>query len=45
LKKVLGMLGSDHDGEVLSAARQAEAIRRKLQLTWDELLTGKDLSK
>jgi hypothetical protein len=39
------MLGSDHDGEVLSAARQAEAIRRKLQLTWDELLTGKDLSK
>jgi hypothetical protein len=45
LKKVLGMLGSDHDGEVLTAARQAEAIRRKLKLTWDELLTGKDVSK
>jgi hypothetical protein len=39
LKKVLGMLGSDHDGEVLSAARQAEAIRRNLRLTWDQLLT------
>jgi hypothetical protein len=31
-------LGSDHDGEALAAARQAEKIRTKVGLTWDELL-------
>jgi uncharacterized membrane protein YqiK len=30
LVKVLGMLGSDQDGEVLNAARTAERLRRKL---------------
>src|SRR3954447_6483892 len=30
--------GSDHGGEVLAAARQAEKIRKKLGVTWDELL-------
>ena len=38
LAKLLGMLGSDHDGEVLSAARQVEAERRKLGKVWTEIL-------
>jgi hypothetical protein len=38
LVKALGMLGSDHDGEILAAARTAEQQRRKLNLTWDELI-------
>jgi hypothetical protein len=32
--------GSDHDGEVLAAARQAEKIRQKVGLTWKELLVS-----
>lgn len=38
LAAILGMLGSAHDGERLAAARQAEAMRRKLGLSWDEVL-------
>jgi hypothetical protein len=38
LVKTLGMLGSDHDGEIVNAARAAEKQRRKLGLTWDQLL-------
>jgi hypothetical protein len=38
LVKALGMLGSDHDDEILAAARTAEQQRRKLNLTWDELI-------
>jgi hypothetical protein len=38
LSKLLGMLGSDHDGEVLTAARKAEAERRRLGKTWGDLL-------
>jgi hypothetical protein len=38
LARTLGMLGSDHDGEVLNAARQAERIRRALGCGWDALL-------
>ena len=40
LARVCGLLGSEHDGEVLAAARQAEKIRKKLGLTWDELLVS-----
>lgn len=36
----LGMLGSDHDGEVLAAARAAERLRRALGVSWDGLLTN-----
>jgi len=35
---VLGMVGSDHDGEVLAAARRAEAARAQARMTWPELL-------
>ena len=38
LARVCGLLGSEHDGEVLAAARQAEKIRKKLGVTWEELL-------
>ena len=38
LAPVCGLLGSDHDGEVLAAARQAEKIRKKVGVTWEELL-------
>lgn len=40
LASILGMLGSEHDGERASAARKAEQLRRKADATWDELLTG-----
>jgi hypothetical protein len=39
LRRVLGMLGSEHDGEVLAAARAAEVLRRRMGAQWDELLT------
>ena len=35
---ILGMLGSAHAGERDAAARQAEALRRKLGLTWADVL-------
>lgn len=38
LARILGMLGSDHDGEVVTAARKAEAVRRAMGKTWTELL-------
>ena len=43
LVKVLGLFASAHDGEVLSAARQAEQIRRRLGRRWDELIVMHDL--
>lgn len=38
LAAILGMLGSEHQGERDNAARQAEAFRKKHGLTWEELL-------
>jgi DNA-binding transcriptional ArsR family regulator len=38
LIKLLNMLSSNHDGEVLAAARQVEAERRRLRKSWEELL-------
>ena len=38
LAKILGMLGSNQDGEVLSAARAAEEMRQRANLTWEDLL-------
>jgi hypothetical protein len=39
LVKLLGMLGSDHDGEVLNAARHIEAMVRASGSDWDRLLS------
>jgi hypothetical protein len=38
LAKVLGMLGSDHEGERAAAARRAEALRKKLGVAWDDIV-------
>ncbi len=38
LKKYLGMLGSDHDGEIINAARLAERERKKLGVSWDDII-------
>lgn len=38
LVAILGMLGSEHDGERASAALQAEIFRKKHGLTWPDLL-------
>jgi hypothetical protein len=38
LVRALGMLGSDQPGEVLNAARVVEKQRRKLNITWDDLI-------
>jgi hypothetical protein len=40
LAKILGMLGSDAEGEVLAAAARAEEMRRALSTTWHALLSG-----
>ena len=40
LVQLLGMLGSEHDGEVLYAARAAQRLLGALALTWEEALGG-----
>jgi len=39
LIKLLGMLGSSHDGEVLNAARHIDAMVRAGARDWDQLLS------
>ena len=38
LERLLGMLGSAHEGELLNAARLVERERRRLGKTWKEIL-------
>jgi hypothetical protein len=38
LARVLGMLGSEHDGEALAAARQAERLRATAGVTWHDIV-------
>ncbi len=40
LVKLVGMLGSEHDGEVLAAARKATALLKEAKLTWADVVTG-----
>ena len=40
LARVLGMLGSDHPGEVVAAARQAERLRADAGLTWQQIVAS-----
>jgi hypothetical protein len=40
LAKCLGLLGSAHEGEILNAARKAEALRLSLDVTWTQLLAN-----
>jgi hypothetical protein len=39
LVSCLGMLGSDHDGECLAAARAAHRLVSQLRLTWSDIVT------
>jgi hypothetical protein len=39
LVKVLGMLGSDHDGEVATAGRMAHSMLKAEGLTWGDVIT------
>jgi hypothetical protein len=38
LVKVLGMLGSDHDGEVAAAGRTAHSMLKAKGLTWSDVI-------
>lgn len=40
-KKIVGMLGSDHDGERANAARMASAILKQNGLDWSAVAVGK----
>ena len=40
LPKLLGMLGSDYDGERAVAGRMASDLLRKYRLTWTDVLGG-----
>jgi hypothetical protein len=42
LAKMLGMLGSRHDGEVASAGRSAHTLINDAGITWTEVLTAPD---
>jgi hypothetical protein len=44
ISKILGMLGSSQDGEVLAAARKAETKRVELGLSWDDIILGQSYS-
>jgi hypothetical protein len=45
LGKLLGMLGSDHDGEVAAAGRAADRLVREAGLTWREVLAAPQFPK
>jgi len=40
LAAVLGMMGSDHDGEALTAARTACRLLKAAGLTWPQVIDG-----
>jgi hypothetical protein len=42
LAKMLGMLGSRHDGEVAAAGRSAHILLKDARTTWTEVLTQPD---
>jgi len=38
LVRILGLLGSDHDGEVANAGRMADRLIKDRGYTWDEMI-------
>jgi hypothetical protein len=40
LAKILGMLGSDYNGEIAAAGRRANAMVKRAGLTWDEVISS-----
>jgi hypothetical protein len=45
LIKLLGMLGSAHDGEIAVAGRKAHELLRSLNMTWQEIILAKSIVK
>lgn len=45
LAALLGMVGSDHDGEALNAARLADRMVRQSGATWFQVLELADMSR
>ncbi|SRR5260221_998762 len=43
LARVLGLLGSHHDGEVITAARHADTLVRRAGLTWPDIVLQRPL--
>lgn len=43
LERILGLLGSDHDGERASAAQAASALIGKHKLSWRDVIEGRAL--
>jgi hypothetical protein len=43
LAKLCGMFGSDHDGEVINAARKADQLVRSSGETWIDVIAGRQL--
>lgn len=43
LERILGLLGSDHDGERASAALAASALIGKHKLSWRDVIEGRAL--
>lgn len=43
LVKLLEMMGSDHDGEALNAARKAHSLVRSSGKTWDNYISDNEL--
>src|SRR5260221_13111509 len=43
LARVLGLLGSAHDGEVVSAGRAADTLVRRAGLTWPDIVLQRPL--
>lgn len=44
LIQLLGMMGSDHDGEVVNAARMAVKLVRDAKMDWGSVLNGKPMN-
>lgn len=40
LVRLLGMLGSDHDGEIANAGRMAHRLVQSLGLSWTDIIVG-----
>ena len=45
LASLLGLMGSAHDGEALSAARKAHSIVQQAGLTWADVLAGQTVGR
>jgi hypothetical protein len=44
LSRILGMIGSAHDGEVVNAGRLATRVLKEAGLTWPQLLTPAEVA-